>query len=120
MKYLAIATAMVLSTPALAAHYSDRPYTHAERTLIAKADRALLSHLRDPYSAHIILATTYQHSAAVCGIFNAKNSFGAYVGKTLFLYVTATRQVFIGQVSVPPTPEEYRAHRMITRYCHNG
>lgn len=121
MKILALAvTSLVISAPALAEHYSNRPYTHAERLLIAKAEKAVRAQLKDPYSAIFEGATTYQNSAAVCGLFNAKNSYGGYVGDTLFLYVVATHQVVIGQLNGEDNADDRRTITMINRYCTNG
>jgi hypothetical protein len=52
----------------------------------------------------------------VCGTFNAKNSYGGYVGQTLYLYVIATGEVQILDRSGTPS-ENSAATARFERYC---
>jgi hypothetical protein len=62
-------------------------------TLLARA--AAKQMLKDPESARFSLEI--QHAEAVCGFVNSKNSYGGYVGESPYIYVNATRDVFILQ-----------------------
>ena len=72
----------------------------SKSTVATKANillaRAAAKHmLKDPESARFSLEI--QHAEAVCGFVNSKNSYGGYVGESPYIYVNATRDVFILQ-----------------------
>jgi len=55
----------------------------AQATTIAQAKRILADRMKDPSSVQFRNVKAFK-SGAVCGEYNAKNSFGAYVGFTPF------------------------------------
>ena len=64
--------------------------TTPEEKLIATAQAAVASKLRDPTSPLFTNVTATENGLEVCGQVNAKNGFGAYAGKDRFIYNTAT------------------------------
>lgn len=60
-----------------------------EEKLIATAQAAVASELRDPTSP-LFTNVTSPNEREVCGEVNGKNGFGAYAGKQRFTYHTAT------------------------------
>lgn len=62
------------------------------------AKKAVLAHLKDPSSVqwqdvrYKVMGTNPQVTY-VCGAFNAKNSFGAYVGFKQFVYYQGTLEI---------------------------
>jgi hypothetical protein len=64
--------------------------TSPEEKLIATAEAAVASELRDPTSPLFTEVTATQNGLEVCGYVNGKNGFGAYAGKQRFTYHTAS------------------------------
>lgn len=67
----------------------------AQRVKLGNADIAMVKSavktlLKDPYSAQItnIVASSNDGLITICGLVNAKNSFGAYAGADLFYLPT--------------------------------
>lgn len=57
--------------------------------LIAEAKESIKNQLKDPYSAvfeNIYIGRAANGAPVVCGTVNAKNSYGAYVGRQAFYY----------------------------------
>lgn len=58
--------------------------------LIERAKEHVSRDLKDPYSAKfegLYIGTTYpKKQPVVCGTINAKNSYGAYIGRKMFFY----------------------------------
>jgi hypothetical protein len=70
--------------------------------------------LKDPDSAKF--SPDLLKPGAVCGLVNAKNSFGAYAGSEPWLYIVQTGQAMIlteGQT----TSEKTEVLRLFERYC---
>lgn len=61
--------------------------------IIVKARKAVADSLKDPPSARF--DGIVKKPEAVCGFVNAKNSYGGYVGRTRFAYVTKTGAIFL-------------------------
>lgn len=64
----------------------------ANESIIADAQEAIKSQLKDPYSAvfeDIYLGKAENGAPVVCGTVNAKNSYGGYTGKKKFYYLNA-------------------------------
>lgn len=59
-----------------------RPISKLERSAI---DREVRDQLNDPYSARITVGPQRTRSGFVCGEVNAKNAFGAYIGRRTFM-----------------------------------
>jgi hypothetical protein len=57
------------------------------------ATAAIKVPLKDPYSEHIEFSkvSARRGGGMVCGKFNAKNSYGGYLGETRFLYTVSDR-----------------------------
>lgn len=59
----------------------------SDQQLIEKAKNSVRNELKDPYSAQFsgIKVKRNEQGGFVCGMVNAKNSFGGYVGNELFM-----------------------------------
>jgi hypothetical protein len=86
----------------------------ANKSDILKARLALKASLKDPESVQFM--GEYGKPGAVCGMFNAKNSFGGYVGATPYAYVIATGEVLALQDS-GTRQETYAMLDKFERYC---
>lgn len=63
---------------------------YADERLISEAKESLKSQLKDPYSVvfeKIFMSNGANGAPIVCGEFNAKNSYGGYVGNKRFNYI---------------------------------
>ena len=58
------------------------------------AYRAVKARVKDPESVKFD-TVVYRDTRFVCGHFNAKNSFGAYVGRTAFIYSANNRSLSV-------------------------
>jgi hypothetical protein len=87
--------------------------------LLSKARTAVAHSLKDPPSARF--DGVVKKAEAVCGFVNAKNSYGGYVGRTRFAYVTKGGEVFlevpITMLSTANLGEYERADKALTTYC---
>ncbi len=93
----------------------------AKPTVATKANvllaRAAAKHmLKDPESARFSLEIQYPE--AVCGFVNSKNSYGGYVGESPYIYVNATRDVYILQHS-GDTDRRLALLTKLNHYCPN-
>jgi hypothetical protein len=93
----------------------------SEDPIITKARAAVANSLKDPPSARF--EGVVLKAEAVCGLVNAKNSYGGYVGKTRFVYVLKSGGIFI-EVPITALPRslsqlnEYEAgYATLKRYC---
>jgi len=77
LRFFVIAFAIALSAPAIAEQKNPESPNAAR---IAAAEKILADGLKDPESAHFRNVQFRSETNAVCGEFNAKNSYGAYVG----------------------------------------
>lgn len=91
----------------------------AEDPIITKARGAVAQSLKDPPSARF--DGVVRKTDAVCGFVNARNSYGGYAGRTRFVYVLKTTEIF---VEVPITTltgsnlAEYEASdAALNRFC---
>jgi len=82
---------------------------------VAAARAAVGRALKDPASARF--EGVRDRGAAVCGLVNAKNSLGGYTGAMPFVYVVASREVFVldpasqnGPAWAARAVEAYQAH----------
>ena len=87
MHQIVLMTLMTLSL--LSTAYAVSPPTSSQMQMIEKAVK---SKLKDPYSVKISKVRTAtsvdsdsRGKLMACGLFNAKNSFGAYVGNSPFM-----------------------------------
>ena len=71
----------------------------------SEAKNALKKLLNDPDSAQFSELQAGQQTGDVCGLFNAKNRMGGYVGSTPFFYQKATQTVAIAK---PPEDSDFR------------
>lgn len=86
-----------------------------DKRSIATARAAVLGTLKDPSSARFEGDIVYP-TGAVCGLVNAKNAYGGYVGSTVYLYVLATKEVvFLTMTS--DNSDNVERYRMIDKYC---
>lgn len=72
----------------------------ASEELVQEAKQKVSSNFKDPYSA--VFEGVYMGNAAngdpvVCGTVNAKNSYGAFVGRRRFYYLPGTPYVDDGR-----------------------
>lgn len=70
-----------------------------------EAKNAVKKLLNDPDSAQFSELQAGQQPGDVCGLFNAKNRMGGYVGSTPFFYQKATQTVAIAK---PPEDSDFR------------
>src|SRR5262249_20695127 len=82
---------------------------------IPKARLALKRTLKDPDS--VKFEGEVLRPGAVCGLFNAKNSFGGYVGSTLYGYSVQTGQVIVLQEGTPYSTEKVVEFEAYQRMC---
>lgn len=77
-------------------------YSFANEALIENAKNMIKSQLKDPYSAqfeNIYIGKTENNLPVVCGEVNAKNSYGAYVGRKKFYYFETSDKPMLGMES---------------------
>lgn len=102
---IALAVSMALAAPASAATHH-----HAGGSLIEKAEAAVREQLKDPDSAkfsHVaswVVPDSDPPETVVCGLVNAKNSYGGYSGAEHFS-VTGYGQVFPAYTNVQSEEE---------------
>jgi len=92
-----------------------------DQALIQQAEAAVAVQLKDPDSAKFTEVAI--HNGAVCGLYNAKNSYGGYTGAAPFFYmddetVGAVIEPTVG--SDPSTAEKnawYEFHRRWHFFC---
>jgi hypothetical protein len=86
-----------------------------DKRSIAAARAAVLGVLKDPSSSRFEGEIVYP-TGAVCGLVNAKNAYGGYVGSTVYLYVLATKEVvFLTMTS--DYSDNVERYRMVDKYC---
>ena len=88
-----MAKPVFMSAVALAAFLAGLAPASAEAPQIQAARAAVKATLRDPGSAQF--SEVAAKPGAVCGWVNARNGFGGYGGRLLFVYVTASRRAFV-------------------------
>lgn len=95
MRILAPALLMLLwSQNAIAQQVMDGTGVRLSRVVLEKALRLVSSEMKDPYSTQFQnLYKSAQGDKYVCGEVNAKNTYGAYVGFTLFVADLDSSQV---------------------------
>lgn len=76
---------------------------------IARAEKAVSDRLKDPSSAQFRDVHYISDKHFVCGQFNAKNSYGAYVGFAPFGY---DDQGKVHEVKIPRAPSVYAMQHM--------
>ncbi len=86
----------------------------ASRADVPAARAALKRSLKDPESARFRDEAFYP--GAVCGLINSKNSYGGYTGDKLYLYVTASHEVYVLEDSGDNT-EDGKLLSKFERYC---
>jgi hypothetical protein len=116
MKHV-VATYLVLLTfsPAFAASHKPA-FSKAEIALITKARFAVRSALKDPESARFSAMNIARNGAVVCGVINAKNSFGGYVGKQMFAYLVKIDEVVMENPTMSPSDQLERL-QLIGELC---
>ncbi|MCP1852103.1 MULTISPECIES: hypothetical protein [unclassified Bradyrhizobium] len=75
---------------------------HTGRSVIDEARAAIESRLRDPTSAQYSDEVAIGRDAGnkvVCGLLNAKNGFGGYTGKAVFIYEQSSKSLKIASNS---------------------
>lgn len=85
MKQIVLVVLMAVAGVAFAAKPKVPDVQVAEQRLIAAAKDFILSGLKDPDAAKFRDVYVVPNKATVCGEFNAKNGFGAYVGYKRFI-----------------------------------
>lgn len=78
-------------------------WPQADRSVIEEARAAIQRTLRDPSSAQFFDEVVIGSEVAkktVCGNLNAKNGFGGYTGRALFIYEQQTKSTTIANNSV--------------------
>jgi hypothetical protein len=73
--------------------------------MISDARESIKSMLKDPYSVvfeNMHIARGADGSPIVCGEYNAKNSYGAYVGRKKFFYIIPEGKKSILQIEEDP------------------
>lgn len=74
---------------------------------IYKAKQEVTNNLIDPDSAKFASVYKNPSSGSVCGLVNAKNRMGGYVGNTPFVY---NELEGVTMVKEPPTMDDFRRH----------
>jgi hypothetical protein len=101
------------AAPPLQASTLPKPSTPTKANVLL-ARTAAKQLLKDADSARFKLEVQYPQ--AICGFVNSKNSFGGYVGDSPYIYVNATRDVFILQ-HLGSADERIDQLKTLRRYC---
>jgi hypothetical protein len=106
------------ATPTPPASPSQTPIrvkpTIPTRANVLLARTAVKQNLKDPESARFV--GEIQQAEAICGFVNSKNSYGGYVGDSPYIYVNATRNVYILQHS-GTLDQRIAQLKALDRYC---
>lgn len=113
MKKLLLTAMVALAVPPALARKSV-----AQSPLITQAQASVRSILKDPGSAIFIRSDVFQNGRIVCGLVNAKNSYGGYTGERTFLWDAVNDKVLILEDNADRTvAEKLQIADIFSRLC---